>query len=187
MNKNFFNRIKVNFNDAGLYAVFVSEILGQFSDGWWENSRNRDYPHYSSEETFLGDSSIEKAPIRYNINAFFNGCVKFDIVDIINRVLSVYDHREMIERAYAISKEEADLLSYVIRRASSHYIEYLKENEGIYKDKIDLIMKYFGSYDLYYNSCVRDVITPDDIKRFKKIGREINANFNHSRNAWYGY
>ena len=45
MNKNFFNRIKVNFNDAGLYAVFVSEILGQFSDGWWENSRNRDYPY----------------------------------------------------------------------------------------------------------------------------------------------
>ena len=176
--------MKVNFNDAGLYAVFVSEILGQFSDGYWENSKNKDYLRFSSEETFLGDSSIEKAPIRCNINAFFDACVRDDLDVIINRVLSVYDHREMIERAYAISKEEADLLSYVIRRASSHYIEYLKENEEIYKDKIDVIMKYFGSYDLYYNSCVRDVITPDDVKRFRKFGREINKNFNHSRDAW---
>ncbi len=179
--------MKVNFNDAALYAVFVSEILGQFSDGYWENSKNRDYLRFSSEETFLGDSSIEKAPIRCNINAFFDACVKFDIGDIINRVLSVYDHREMIERAYSISKEEADLLSYVIRRASSHYIEYLKENEEIYKDKIDIIMKYFESYDLYYNSCVRDEITPADIKRFRKIGREINKNFNHSRDVWYNH
>lgn len=176
--------MKVNFNDAGLYAVFVSEILGQFSDGYWENSRNRDYLRFSSEETFLGDSSIEKAPIRCNINALFDACVRDDIDNIINRVLSVYDHREMIERAYSISKEEANLLSYVIHRASSHYIEYLKENEEIYKDKIDIIMKYFGSYDLYYVSCVRDEITPADIKRFRKIGREINKNFNHSRNAW---
>ena len=67
--------MKVNFNDAGLYAVFVSEILGQFSDGHWENSRNKDYLKYSSEETFLGDSSIEKAPTRYNINAFFNSSI----------------------------------------------------------------------------------------------------------------
>ena len=177
--------MKVNFNDAGLYAVFVSEILGQFSDGYWENSRNKDYLRFSSEETFLGDSSIEKAPIRCNINAFFDACVRYDIDAIVNRVLSVYDHREMIEKAYSISKEEADLLSYVIRRASSHYIEYLKENEEIYKDKIDIIMKYFGSYDDYYKSCVRDEITPADIKRFRKIGREINNNFNHSRNAWF--
>ena len=176
--------MKVNFNDAGLYAVFVSEILGQFSDGYWENSKNRDYLRFSSEETFLGDSSIEKAPIRCNINALFDACVRDDIYAIINRVLSVYDHREMIEKAYSISKEEADLLSYVIRRASSHYIEYLKENENIYKDKIDIIMKYFGSYDIYYVSCVRDEITSDDIKRFRKIGREINKNFNHSRDAW---
>lgn len=177
--------MKVNFNDAGLYAVFVSEILGQFSDGYWENSRNKDYLRFSSEETFLGDSSIEKAPIRCNINALFDACVRDDIDDIINRVLSVYDHREMIERAYSISKEEANLLSYVIHRASSHYIEYLKENEEIYKDKIDIIMKYFGSYDVYYVSCVRDKITSDDIKRFRKIGREINKNFNHSRDAWF--
>ena len=118
--------MKVNFNDAGLYAVFVSEILGQFSDGYWENSRNKDYLKYSSEETFLGDSSIEKAPTRYNINAFFNSCVKSDLGDVINRVLSVYDHREMIERAYSISKEEADLLSFVIRHASGYYIKLLK-------------------------------------------------------------
>ena len=177
--------MKVNFNNAGLYAVFVSEILGQFSDGYWENSKNKDYLRFSSDETFLGDSSIEKAPIRCNINALFDACVRDDIYAIINRVLSVYDHCEMIEKAYSISKEEADLLSYVIRRASSHYIEYLKENEEIYKDKIDIIMKYFGSYDIYYVSCVRDVITSDDIKRFRKIGREINKNFNHSRNAWF--
>ena len=129
--------------------------------------------------------SIEKAPIRCNINAFFDACVKFDIDDIINRVLSVYDHREMIEKAYSISKEEADLLSCVIRSASGYYIKLLKENEENYKEKIDIIMKYFGSYDLYYNSCVRDVITPADIKRFRKIGREINKNFNHSRDAWF--
>ena len=177
--------MKVNFNDAGLYAVFVSEILGQFSDGHWENSRNKDYLKYSSEETFLGDSSIEKAPTRYNINAFFNSCIKLDLDIVINRVLSVYDHREMIERAYAISKEEADLLSCVIRHASGYYIKLLKEHEENYKDKIDIIMKYFGSYDAYYNSCVRDEITPADIKRFRKIGREINNNFNHSRDAWF--
>ena len=177
--------MKVNFNDAGLYAVFVSEILGQFSDGYWENSRNKDYRKYSSEKTFLGDSSIEKAPTRYNINAFFNSCVKDDLSEIINRVLSVYDHREMIEKAYSISKEEADLLSYVIRSASSFYIKFLKEHEEEYKEKIDLIMKYFGSYEGYYNSCVRDEITPADIKRFRKIGREINNNFNHSRDAWF--
>ena len=91
----------------------------------------------------------------------------------------------MIERAYAISKEEADLLSCVIRSASSFYIKFLKEHKEDYKEKIDLIMKYFGSYEGYYNSCARDVITPDDIKRFKKIGREINNNFNHSRDAWF--
>ena len=177
--------MKVNFNDAGLYAVFVSEILGQFSDGHWENSRNKDYLKYSSEETFLGDSSIEKAPTRYNINAFFTSCVKLDLDVVINRVLSVYDHREMIEKAYSISKEEADLLSCVIRSASSFYIKFLKEHEEEYKEKIDLIMKYFGSYEGYYNSCVRDEITPADIKRFRKIGREINNNFNHSRDAWF--
>ena len=177
--------MKVNFNDAGLYAVFVSEILGQFSDGYWENSRNNDYRKYSSKETFLGDSSIEKAPTRYNINAFFNSCVKNDLDVVINRVLSVYDHREMIEKAYSISKEEADLLSYVIRSASSFYIKFLKEHKEDYKEKIDLIMKYFGSYEGYYNSCVRDEITPADIKRFRKIGREINNNFNHSRDAWF--
>lgn len=177
--------MKVNFNDAGLYAVFVSEILGQFSDGYWENSRNRDYRKYSSKETFLGDSSIKKAPTRYNINAFFNSCVKNDLGDVINRVLSVYDHREMIEKAYSISKEEADLLSYVIHNVSTYNIKFLKENEEYCKDKIDIIMKYFGSYDVYYNSCVRDEITPADIKRFRKIGREINENFNHSRDAWF--
>lgn len=177
--------MKVNFNDAGLYAVFVSEILGQFSDGHWENSRNKDYRYFSSEETFLGDPSIEKAPIRYDINAFFNFCVKFDLGDVINRVLSVYDHREMIEKAYSISKEEADLLSCVIRSASSFYIKFLKEHTESYKEKIDLIMKYFGSYEGYYNSCVRDEITSADIKRFRKIGREINDNFNHSRDAWF--
>lgn len=177
--------MKVNFNDAGLYAVFVSEILGQFSDGHWENSRNKDYLKYSSEETFLGDSSIEKAPTRYNINAFFNSCVKFELDNVINRVLSVYDHREMIERAYSISKEEADLLSYVIRSAAGYYIKFLKEHKEDYKEKIDLIMKYFGTYEGYYNSCVRDEITPADIKRFRKIGREINDNFNHSRDAWF--
>lgn len=177
--------MKVNFNDAGLYAVFVSEILGQFSDGYWENSRNKDYLKYSSEKTFLGDSSIEKAPTRYNINAFFNSCIKSDLDVIINRVLSVYDHREMIEKAYSISKEEADLLSCVIRSASNFYIKFLKEHKEVYKEKIDLIMKYFGSYEGYYNSCVRDEITPADIKRFRKIGREINENFNHSRDAWF--
>ena len=91
----------------------------------------------------------------------------------------------MIERAYSISKEEADLLSYVIRHAAGYYIKLLKEHEEIYKDKIDIIMKYFGSYDDYYKSCVRDEITPADIKRFRKIGREINNNFNHSRDAWF--
>ena len=177
--------MKVNFNDAGLYAVFVSEILGQFSDGHWENSRNKDYLKYSSEETFLGDSSIEKAPTRYNINAFFNSCIKLDLDIVINRVLSVYDHREMIERAYSISKEEADLLSYVIRHATGYYIKLFKEHVEEQKDKIDIIMKYFGSYDDYYKSCVRDEITPADIKRLRKIGREINNNFNHSRDAWF--
>ena len=179
--------MKVNFNDAGLYAVFVSEILGQFSDGYWENSRNKDSSKYSSEETFLGDSSIEQAPIRYNINALFNACVRDNIYGVINRVLSVYDNRETIERAYLINKEEADLLSNVISGASSRYIKFLKENEEIYKNEINIIMKYFGSYDAYYISCARDNIAPDpaDIKRFRKIGRQINENFNHSHDAWY--
>ena len=91
----------------------------------------------------------------------------------------------MIEKAYSISKEEADLLSCVIRSASSFYIKFLKEHTEYCKDKIDIIMKYFGSYDDYLNSCVRDEITPADIKRFRKIGREINENFNHSRDAWF--
>ena len=32
---------------------------------------------------------------------------------------------------------------------------------------------------------VSSEITPADIKRFRKIGREINNNFNHSRDAWF--
>ena len=45
--------MKVTFNNPGLYGVFIGEMLGQFSDGHWENSvkHRNDWPLFKKEET----------------------------------------------------------------------------------------------------------------------------------------
>lgn len=48
--------MKVTFSDPGLYGVFTGEMIGQFSDGYWENSVKfrKDYNLYKLSETFSG-------------------------------------------------------------------------------------------------------------------------------------
>jgi len=91
--------VKVDFTDAGLYGVFIGEMLGQFSDGHWENSTMHrcDWQLFHTATTFLTDKTPEELPtIRYNIEEFFAVVKKFRRIGTLlnkqfNHVKNYYD------------------------------------------------------------------------------------------------
>ena len=190
--------VKVNFSDAGLYGVFIGELIGQFSDGYWENSRihRNDWKLYRKETTFLLDrhdsdnTSKELPTIRYNIEDFFAHVKKDKIGWIMTRVLMVYNHADMIQKAYdTAGKDEADMLISVL--ASADQIRGIKkfrdedvakgipEEESFYIRRYNILIKYFGSYEIFKKEIPNWV---EEVKKFRRIGTAMNEQFKHVRN-----
>ena len=180
----------VTFSDPGLYGVFTGELLGQFSDGHWENSikHRNDWPLYKLSETFFDENSNSVSKIRYNINAFFTYCAKSECLDcIIKRVLMVYNHSELIKKVYKTEgKEKADDLISILE--DSEYFSELDINtiQGSYRQccerGLKTIDEYFGSMENFRNAIPE--ITPENIKKFRKIGRELNDSFIHVKSFY---
>lgn len=179
--------MKVTFNDPGLYAVFIGEMLGQFSDGYWENSRvhRTDWPLFKNNETFFDENSTSIPKIRYNINAFFNFCVKDAYCDdIISRVLMIYNHGELIKRVYNTEgKEKADKLIYVLCNADYYLCldidKYVGTIREFYEECLEMIDEFFGDKE----NLKREIpeVNPETIKEFKQIGKDLNNSFKHVR------
>ena len=185
--------MKVTFSDPGLYGVFTGEMIGQFSDGHWENSvkfRN-DWPLYKLSETFFDENSNSVSKIRYNINSFFTCCAKSGYLTcIIIRVLMVYNHGELIKKVYNTEgKEKADELISIL--ADPVYFSELgiidiNTLQGYYRGccerNLKIIDEYFGSIENFRNAI--PAITPENIKKFRKIGRELNDSFIHVKSFY---
>lgn len=185
--------MKVTFSDPGLYGVFTGEMIGQFSDGYWENSVKfrKDYHLYKLSETFFDENSRVIPTIRYNINAFFTQCAKLGYLTcIIKRVLMVYNHSELIKKVYNTEgKEKADDLISIL--ADPVYFSELgiidiNTLKGYYRGccerSLKTIDKYFGSIENFKNAI--PAITPKNIKKFRKIGRELNDSFIHVKSFY---
>ena len=201
--------VKVNFTDAGLYGVFIGELIGQFSDGHWENSRihKDDWELYRYETTFLADnvseeSSEELPTIRYNIEDFFAFVKKNDIKCIMQRTLMIYNHADLIKKVYSEEgKKQADKLIFLLSDAdwisSSKAIENINQNRekelangkteessnstSIYN--LNLIIKYFGEFENFLKE-IPDVTDSKNIKKFRRIGTLLNRHFNHVKNYY---
>jgi len=185
--------MKVVFNDPGLYGVFTGELLGQFSDGHWENSVKfrKDYRLYKLSETFFDENSSIIPTIRYNINAFFTQCANLGYLTcIIKRVLMVYNHGELIKKVYNTEgKEKADDLISVLSDLvffSEPDIIHINTLQDYYRGccerSLKIIDEYFGNIENFKNA-IPDV-TPENIKKFRKIGRELNDSFIHVKNFY---
>lgn len=182
--------MKVTFNNPGLYGVFTGEMIGQFSDGHWENSikHRNDWPLYKLSETFFDENSNSVSKIRYNINSFFTYCAKSEYLDcIIIRVLMVYNHGELIKEVYKTEgKEKADDLISILE--DSEYFAGLDINtiQGSYRKccerSLKTIDEYFGSIENFRNAIPE--ITPENIKKFRKIGKELNDSFIHVKSFY---
>lgn len=179
--------VKVNFSDAGLYGVFIGELIGQFSDGYWENSRihRNDWELYRTKTTFLTDnvseeSSEELPTIRYNIEDFFAFVKKNDIKCIMQRTLMIYNHADLIKKVYSEEgKKQADKLIFLL--SDANWISNLKDSNyiGIY----NLIIKYFGEFENFLKE-IPDVTDSKNIKKFRRIGTLLNRHFNHVKNYY---
>lgn len=177
--------MKVTFSDPGLYGVFIGEMIGQFSDGHWENSvkHQQDWHLYRTYETFFDENSNSVSKIRYNINSFFTYCAKSEYLDcIIKRVLMVYNHGELIKKVYNTEgKEKADDLISILE--DSEYFSELDINtiQSSYRQRYERSLKtideYFGSIENFRNAIPE--VTPENIKKFRKIGRDLNNSFIH--------
>ncbi len=187
--------VTVNFTDAGLYGVFTGEMLGQFSDGYWENSsiHKDDWKLFNTAATFLTDKTPEELPtIRYNIDSFFANVKKESIDSIITRVLMIYNHANLIKKVYETEgKDEADRLVSLLSEAD--WIEGIKEfrdkdlakgltaEKSYYIRRYDLAVKYFGSIENFEKE-IPDSKNPENIKKFRRIGSVLNKQFKHVRN-----
>jgi hypothetical protein len=189
--------VNVSLSDAGLYGVFVGEMLGQFSDGHWENSTMHrcDWQLFHTATTFLTDKTPEELPtIRYNIEEFF-ASVKRDNIDcIVTRVLMIYNHADMIKKVYETDgKDEADRLVFLL--SESDWTEGIKKfrdedlakgltaEKSYYIRRYDLAVKYFGSFENFEKE-VPDGKNPENIKKFRRIGTILNKQFKHVRNYY---
>lgn len=187
--------VKVNFSDAGLYGVFIGELIGQFSDGHWENSRihKDDWKLYRTETTFLSDKTSEELPtIRYNIEDFFAYVKKNKIGWIMTRVLMIYNHADLIKKAYdTAGKDEADMLISVLSLVSlidgvkkfrdEDIAKGIPEEESFYIRRYNVLIKYFRSLENFKKeipNCFAEV------KKFRRIGTLLNKQFNHVKNYY---
>ena len=182
--------MKVTFNNPGLYAVFIGEMLGQFSDGHWENSvkHSKDWHLYRTSETFFDENSNSSSKIRYNINSFFNVCAKTDYLTcIITRVLMIYNHGDLIKKVYETEgKEKADMLINVLHSAEYVFEMDPEKEEGAYKKYcekcLEIVDEYFGDKYNFKNEIPE--VNPENIKKFRKIGRELNDSFIHVKSFY---
>lgn len=171
----------VTFTDPGLYAVYIGEMVGQFSDGYWENSRNKDWHHFGYYNAILEDVSessgvpVSDLPkIRYNINGFFSYVKKEDIKCIITRVLMLYRNRDLVEQTYrSEGKDEADSLIHILDSAES-----IRDFGGNNYQK-EAVKLYFGSMERFC-SLIPEV-TEESIKEFTRIGKMLHNSFSHVR------
>ena len=168
-------------------------MIGQFSDGYWENSVKfrKDYHLYKLSETFFDENSSIIPTIRYNINSFFTCCAKLGyLTRIIQRVLMIYNRSELIKKVYNTeSKEKADdLISILADPAYFSCFSKLDINtiQGSYRQwcerRLKTIDEYFGNIENFKNAI--PAITPENIKKFRKIGRELNDSFTHVKSFY---
>ena len=174
------NKQMVRFNDAGLYAVYVGEMIGQFSDGYWENStyHKSDWKLFSYDNVELVNEEITELPkIRYDINRFFRYVKQKNIECIIKRVLMLYRLPNLVKKAYNESPEEAERLINVLE--SVEYADKFKEWGG---NRYETAIKYFGTIENL--KAMTPVIDKNSLKEFTRIGRSLNSSFKHVRNFY---
>lgn len=173
--------IKVTISDPGLYAVYVGEMIGQFSDGYWENSRAHryDWKYFSYDNAFLVEKEeITRLPIiSYSILNFFRFVKRENLKDIIARVLMLYRNGDKVKEAYKNGDARAliSALSYV------DYADRLKE-WGHFERQLEAISKYFGTLENFKS--MKPVINKESIKEFMKIGKELHNSFEHVRSIF---
>ena len=99
----------------------------------------------------------------------------------------VYNHGELIKKVYNTEgKEKADDLISILE--DSEYFAGLDINtvQGSYRESYERSLKtideYFGSIENFKNAIPE--ITPENIKKFRKIGRELNDSFIHVKNFY---
>lgn len=187
--------VKVNFSDAGLYGVFTGELIGQFSDGYWENSRihKDDWKLYRNETTFLSDKVSEELPtIRYNIADFFAKVKKDKNGWIMTRVLMIYNHADLIKKAYdEAGKDEADMLISVLslvdlidgvkKFRDEDIAKGIPEEKSFYARRYNVLIKYFKSLENYKKEIPHCFA---EVNKFRKIGTLLNNQFNHVKNYY---
>ena len=99
----------------------------------------------------------------------------------------VYNHGELIKKVYNTEgKEKADDLISVLE--DSEYFSELDINtvQGSFRQccerGLKTIDEYFGSIENFRNAIPE--ITPENIKKFRKIGRELNDSFIHVKSFY---
>lgn len=173
-------RQMITFNDPGLYAVYVGEMIGQFSDGYWENSRHNDWKLFGYNNVCLSETLGELPKIRYNINGFFSNVKKEALDCIIVRVLMLYRFGNLVKKAYMEKgKDEADLLISALE--SIEYAHHFREWK--YEEKIRVVNKYFGSMENFIS--LTPEVNKESIKEFTRIGKMLHNSFKHVRSFYY--
>lgn len=166
----------VKFNDAGLFAVYYGEMIGQFSDGYWENSSSHknDYKLFGYDNVALVENEITVLPkIRYNIYGFFQYVKKENIECIIKRVLMLYRNGNLVKKAY----KEGDYSNLIGVLESSDYVDYFKDVRH------QTVIKYFGSIENFKAQIPE--INKDSLREFMSVGRKLHNSFQHVRSFWY--
>lgn len=167
-------KLRVEFDNAGLYGVYVGVMFGQFFDGYWENSNyhRQDLNYMDLSEVRLVHDMYATPVTRYNMDDFFKYIQKENCTMIIRKVLSIWDHADLIRKVYSKKgKEKADKL-----------IDALT---GVYVPVGDLRIydEYFGGFVNFKNE-LREDITKEDIKLFRSIGSQLNKHFKHVKTHW---
>ena len=102
----------------------------------------------------------------------------------------IYNHGELIKKVYNTEgKEKADDLISIL--ADPVYFSELgiidiNTLQGYYRGCCErsrkTIDEYFGSIENFKNAIPE--ITPENIKKFRKIGRELNDSFTHVKSFY---
>ena len=173
--------IKVTISDPVLYAVYVGEMIGQFSDGYWENSRTHryDWKYFGYDNAFLVEKEkITRLPIiSYSILNFFRFVKRENLKDIIVRVLMLYRNGEKVKEAYM----NGDARALISALSHVDYADRLKE-WGHFERQLEAISKYFGTLENFKS--MKPVINKESIKEFMKIGKELHNSFEHVRSIF---
>lgn len=168
--------------NAALFGVFWGEMVGQFSDGHWENSRYNDWKMMTENTVMIGedDHQFGTNKLPYRMKNFFMFVKKERLDCIVSRVLAIYDNGDVIQKAYDNSKDDAFMVVEALRHVDCPYFLGEQKNTSEHwlkhcENMKNIVIKYFGSIDDFLK-LQRD-ITEDDYKRFRKIGTELDRVF----------